>query len=316
MRALVYDGTLKLVHDYASPSPAGGEALLRVTCAGICNTDLEVTRGYGDFHGVLGHEFVGVVEAADDAGLIGQRVVGEINVACGACAYCRAGMPTHCRQRGAIGIHARQGAFAEYLTLPAGNLHRVPAGVSDHEAVFTEPLAAALQILQQVHVRPTDSVIVLGDGKLGLLAAQVLHLTGCSLLLAGRHSSKLALAAELGISTELAANLGEREADIVVECTGQPAGLELARTLVRPRGVIVLKSTFHGTPAVALTPYVVDEVTIVGSRCGPFAPALRLLAQRHVSVAGMISATYALADGVEAMARAAAPGVVKVLLRP
>jgi len=316
MRALVYDGSLKLVENYPSPSTASGEALLRVLLAGICNTDLEVTRGYADFRGVLGHEFVAVVDDAVDRRLVGQRVVGEINVACGACSYCLAGMPTHCRQRTALGIHSRQGAFADYLTLPEFNLHPVPAGVSDEEAVFVEPLAAALQILEQVHVRPTDQVIVLGDGKLGQLAAQVLHLTGCDLLFAGRHQAKLDLAAERGIRTMLASDLSDQRADIVVECTGQASGLDLARTLVHPRGTIVLKSTFHGTPAMALTPYVVDEVTIVGSRCGPFAPALRLLQNKQVAVTGMITATYALQDGVQAMDRAAAPGVLKVLLRP
>jgi threonine dehydrogenase-like Zn-dependent dehydrogenase len=316
MRALVYDGLLRLAENSPPPLTAAGEALVRVTLAGICNTDLEITRGYTDFRGVLGHEFVGVVEQSPDGRLVGQRVVGEINASCGVCSYCKAGLPTRCSQRTVLGIHGRSGAFAEHLTLPLGNLHPVPAGVSDEEAVFVEPLAAAVQILDQVHIRPTDSVIVLGDGKLGLLAAQVLTLTGCDLLAVGKHAHKLALLAERGIRTAVVSELAAQRADVVVECTGQPAGLEMARTLVHPRGTIVLKSTFHGTPAVALTPYVVDEVTIVGSRCGPFAPALRLLQNKHVEVRGLISAVCALADGVGAMESAAKPGVLKVLLRP
>lgn len=316
MRALVYDGSLKLVERHPAPVAADGEALLRVRLAGICNTDLEVTRGYADYRGILGHEFVAVVEQAHDERLVGKRVVGEINITCGACRFCLAGMPTHCQRRTTLGIHARPGVFADYVTLPERNLHIVPDSLSDEQAVFVEPLAAALQILEQVHVRPTDRVIVLGDGKLGLLVAQALSLTGCDLLAVGRHPGKLALLAQRGINTALADQAVPQNADVVVECTGQAAGLEQARNLVRPRGAIVLKSTFHGRQDVALTPYVVDEVTIVGSRCGPFAAALRLLLAGRVDVLNMISATYPLSEGVQAMARAAKPGVLKVLLKP
>ncbi len=315
MHALVFDESLHLA-DVPMPSPGNGEALVRVVLAGICNTDLETTRGYAGWRGVLGHEFVGVVEAAPSRRMVGQRVVGEINIACGACAYCHVGMPEHCTERTVLGIRAHAGAFAEFLTLPERNLHVVPPSVADDEAVFAEPLAAALQVLQQVHIRPNDRVIVLGDGKLGLLVAQVVRLTGCDLLVVGKHEDKLARLAVLDIATRTVGAPGLERADVVVECTGQPAGLEMARTLVHPRGTIALKSTFHGAALLALAPYVVDEVTVVGSRCGPFAPALRLLSRRLVHVRPLISVVYPLVQGVEAMRRAGEPGVLKVLLRP
>ncbi len=316
MQALVFEQSLRYVTNYPAPQYSTGEALIRVTLAGICNTDLEVTRGYADYRGILGHEFVGVVEDASDRSLVGQRVVGEINIACGACSYCLSEMPAHCANRNVLGIRAHAGAFADYLTLPERNLHVVPAPIRDNEAVFTEPLAAALQVVQQVHVHPQDRVAVLGDGKLGALVAQVLRLTGCDLLVIGRHAQKLAILDRLGIATMLAPAAADVRADIVVECTGQPEGLETARRLVHPRGTIVLKSTFHGMAPVALSPYVVDEITIVGSRCGPFAAALRLLQNRLVDVGPLLSAVYPLAAGVEAMARAATPGMMKVLLQP
>jgi len=313
--ALAYDKALRIATQHPLPIVQNGDALIRVHLAGICNTDVEITRGYADFHGILGHEFVGVVEDAPDSKLIGRRVVGEINVACGVCTYCLAGLPTHCANRSVLGIHARDGAFAEYVVLPPRNLHVVPDSIPDDEAVFTEPLAAALQILEQVHIHPTDSVIVLGDGKLGSLVAQVVRLVGCDLVAVGKHEEKLAKLAALGIATAQADDVSGRRADIVIECTGQPSGLDLARALVHPRGVIVLKSTFHGTPPLALSPYVVDEVTIVGSRCGPFAAALRLLENRLVQVEPLISGVYPLAEGVQAMARATEPGILKILLQ-
>lgn len=316
MQALVFDQSLRFVRNHAAPQPGMGDALIRVTLAGICTTDIEITRGYADYHGILGHEFVGVVEDASTRGLVGQRVVGEINIACGSCSYCLSGMPAHCTQRRALGIRAHAGAFAGFVTLPERNLHVVPAAVRDDEAVFAEPLAAALQVAQQVHVHPQDSVVVLGDGKLGALAAQVLRLTGCDLVVVGRHAQKLALLDRMGIATMLAPAPDDVRADIVVECTGKAEGLETARRLVHPRGTIVLKSTFHDAAPVALSPFVVDEVTVVGSRCGPFAAALRLLRNRLVDVSPLLAAVYPLADGVEAMARAATPGTMKVLLQP
>jgi threonine dehydrogenase-like Zn-dependent dehydrogenase len=316
MYALVYDGeALRLREDYPRPVPPPGEALVRVRLAGICNTDLEIVRGYMGFRGVLGHEFVGTVEEAEDRSLIGQRVVGEINAYCGACSTCRAGRPTHCPHRTTLGIWGRDGAFAEYLTLPVRNLHRVPDTISDEEAVFTEPLAAALEILEQVHLRPTDRVVVLGDGKLGLLVAQVLALMGCDLLAVGRHQEKLAILARRGIPTALASEAEGLAADVVVECTGRPEGFTAARRILRPRGMLVLKSTYHGGVEADLTGLVVDEITLVGSRCGPFPPALRMLERGLMDVRSLISAIYPLARGVEASARAAEPGVLKVLLR-
>jgi len=313
MKALVFDGTLHFASDYPRPSPPPGEALVRVLLAGICNTDLEIIKGYMGFRGVLGHEFVGMVVEAPDAALVGKRVVGEINAWCGDCPTCRAGRPTHCPHRTTLGIYGRDGAFAEFLTLPQRNLHLVPDGVSNEAAVFVEPLAASLEILEQVHVRPTHRVAVLGDGKLGLLVAQVLALTGCDLTVAGHHAAKLAFLARKGIATTTRSPEGQF--DVVVECTGQAAGFELARRLVRPRGILVLKSTFAGTQEVALAPLVVDEVTLVGSRCGPFAPALRLLAGGLVDTSSLISAVYPLEEGLEAMERARQRGTLKVLLR-
>ncbi len=316
MQALVYDGeALRVREDYPRPVPPPGEALVRVRLAGICNTDLEIVRGYMGFRGVLGHEFVGTVEEAEDRSLIGQRVVGEINAACGECPTCRAGRPTHCPYRTTLGIWGRDGAFAEYLTLPVRNLHAVPDTVSDEEAVFTEPLAAALEILEQVHLRPTDRVVVLGDGKLGLLVAQALALMGCDLLTVGRHREKLAILARRGIPTARESEAEGLTADVVVECTGRPEGFAAARRILRPRGTLVLKSTYHGRVEADLTGLVVDEITLVGSRCGPFPPALRLLQRGLVDVRALVSATYPLVQGVEAFARAAEPGVLKVLLR-
>lgn len=306
------DKRLSLRHDLPAPQPPPGEALVRVLCAGICNTDVELTRGYYPYRGVLGHEFVGVVES--DGEWRGARVCGEINAACGACASCRAGRRTHCERRTVLGIVDRDGAFAEYLTLPVENLHAVPEAVPDDEAVFAEPLAAALEITQQVHVRPDDRVVVVGDGKLGLLCAQVLALTGCDLTAVGRHPGKLEVLARRGIRTALAGEVPVLRADMAVECTGSPAGFELARSLLRPRGTLVLKSTYAGSITVDLSRVVVDEITLVGSRCGPFAPALGLLARRQVDVRSLIHARYPLQDSLAAMERAVQPGVLKVLL--
>ncbi|HID86331.1 MAG TPA: alcohol dehydrogenase, partial [Anaerolineae bacterium] len=290
-------------------------ALVRVSLAGICNTDLEITRGYMGFRGVLGHEFVGVIEVCEEPALVGQRVVGEINAACGECPICRMGLPTHCPNRTVLGILGRDGAFAEALTLPIGNLHPVPDSITDEEAVFVEPLAAALEILEQVHVHPTDRVVVLGDGKLGLLVAQVLALTGCDLTAVGHHPEKLAILERRGVDARLSDEALDIKADIAVECTGHPSGFAAARAMVRPRGVIVVKSTFHGTLEMDLSGLVVDEVTVVGSRCGPFPPALRLLERKLVDVRSLISAVYPLDEGVDAFQRAEERGTLKVLLR-
>ena len=279
----------------------------------MCNTDLELVRGYYPFTGIPGHEFVGRVEEGPRE-WIDRRVVGEINASCGACATCRAGRRTHCPSRTVLGIKGRDGVFAEWLTLPVENLHAVPDDVPDEVAVFAEPLAAALQVQQQVAIGPRDAVAVVGDGKLGQLVARTLALSGCALTVVGRHARKLERLAARGIAT--AASLEPRSADVVVECTGNPEGLALARAAVRPRGTIVLKSTYHGEAPVNLSAVVVDEVTLVGSRCGPFAPALELLAAGRVAVADLVDARFPLADGVAAFEKAGAPGVLKVLIAP
>jgi alcohol dehydrogenase len=316
MRALCFDGQLHLRSDYPDPALPSGEALIQTRLAGICNTDLEIMRGYMGFRGVLGHEFVGTVVRADDApGLVGRRVVGEINAYCGRCPTCLRGDPTHCPNRTTLGIDHRDGVMADYFTLPARLLYPVPDALPDEWAVFAEPLAAACEIAERVHVRPTDRVIVMGDGKLGLLVAQVLQLTGCDLLAVGRHPEKLGILERRGIRVQIAGEEVKPGADVVVEATGSVAGFAAARALVRPRGTLVLKSTFHGDVALNLSMLVVDEVTIVGSRCGPFLPALRLLTQRLVDVEALIHETLPLEAGPAAFERAAAPGVLKVLLK-
>lgn len=318
MRGLWLEGkALRLREDVPTPAPPAGEALVRVLAAGVCNTDLELVRGYYPFTGIPGHEFVGRVESAPGAlEWEGRRVVGEINASCGRCAACAAGRRTHCERRTVLGIVNRHGAFADYLTLPVQNLHEVPASLGDDEAVFTEPLAAALEVQEQVKVGPGDRVVVVGDGKLGNLVAQTLALTGCSLMVLGRHAAKLALLAERGIATGGADAIRAGEADIVVECTGNREGFELARSAVRPRGTVVLKSTYAGPTSLDMSRIVVDEITLVGSRCGPFAPALRLLAERRVDVAPLVHARFPLAEAVAAFAEAERPGVLKVLVEP
>ncbi len=317
MRAAVCDNGLRFDPAYPDPVPPPGEALIRVRLAGICNTDLELLRGYMAYRGVLGHEFVGEVVQGPDPAWLGRRVVGDINAACYTCDTCRAGRHTHCPNRTTLGIYRRDGALADYLLLPQANLHAVPDSVPDEAAVFVEPLAAACEILEQVHLRPTDRVVVLGDGKLGLLVAAVLRLTGCDLTLVGRHREKLALAAAWGVPGRLSDEpLPAHEADVVVECTGSPDGFALARRLLRPRGTLVLKSTYHGALSVDMSALVVDEITLVGSRCGPFAPAIRLLAAGLVDPRPLIAATYRLADIEAAFAHAGSKGVLKVLVAP
>ncbi|NTW03840.1 MAG: alcohol dehydrogenase catalytic domain-containing protein, partial [Oscillochloris sp.] len=277
MQALLFDGNLNLIQNYPSPQLTPGEAIIRPHLTGICNTDIEITRGYMGFSGVLGHEFVGtVVDCAED-NWVGQRVVGEINAACLRCPTCLRGDHTHCPHRTTLGIDRRNGAMAELVSLPINCLHVVPATVPDEAAVFTEPLAAALEILDQSHVRPTERVAVVGDGKLGAMIVQVLRLIGCDLTLVGRHPERWALYDGQAIRCLHSDNPPTEQFDLVVDCTGNPAGLETARRLVRPRGRLVLKSTFKADSQLNLTMLVIDEVQLIGSRCGPFAPALKLL---------------------------------------
>ena len=332
MRALVFrNNVLKLEKNYPLPDLQSGEALIRVLLAGICNTDLEIVRGYMAFQGVLGHEFVGIVEAVHEGPgaspptyLIGKRVVGDINAAChrSDCGYCRQNMFAHCPNRITLGIVNRDGAFAEYLTLPVAILHLVPDNVSDEEAVFVEPLAANFEILEQAHVKPTDRVFVLGDGKMGQLAVQVLALSGCEVTMVGKHEEKLAMAAQRGIQTRLMEEVEGTQfsapasrVDLVVECSGSVQGLELALRLVRPCGTIILKSTVADKSTLHLAQIVIDEIYVQGSRCGPFAPAIRALSQKTVDIRPLISARYSLDEGVVAFEHAASPGVLKVLVK-
>lgn len=314
MRALwLQDRQLRLRDDVPMPEPAAGEALVRVLCAGICSTDLELVRGYYPYSGVLGHEFVGVVESGP-AHMCGRRVVGEINASCGACDQCARGQPTHCLQRTVLGILQRAGCFAQYLTLPAANLHIVPDEVSTTAATFTEPLAAALEIEAQVPLALRQRVLVVGAGRLGHLIAQTLALTGCELWVAGRAPAQLAWLAARGLHVCAAADAEPHAFDMAVECTGNAQGFALALRALRPRGTLVLKSTYAGSLTLDAAPIVVNELTVVGSRCGPFAPALQLLAAGRVLVEPLVHARYALADGMAAFAHAAQPAVLKVLL--
>jgi len=302
--------------------PHGGpEALVRVLLSGICNTDLEIARGYAGFQGTIGHEFVGIVTDARDASLVGQRVVGEINAGCHDCELCATGDSRHCPDRTVLGIHGRDGAHAEFLRLPVKNLLPVPDRVADEHAVFAEPLAAACGIMERVAIESGDRVAIIGDGKLGLLCAQAIALSGAATLLVGKHADKLRIAERRGIETATTKTAGKRKREfaVVVEASGSPSGLAAALELLRPRGTLVLKSTFHGPgsfDAIDQARLVVDELSIVGSRCGRMQPALELLKKGALDIDSLISEEYPLARGVHAMQRAATRGVLKVFLRP
>jgi alcohol dehydrogenase len=305
-----------------------GWALVRVRLAGICNTDIEILRGYHDFHGTLGHEFVGDVvrvASAKDRGWIGRRVAGEINLACAGlgfrrpCSYCRRRIPTHCERRRVLGIIGHDGAFAEYLALPVVNLHRVPASIPDEAAVFTEPLAAACEILEQINTRAHREAAVIGDGKLAQLIVRVLRAAGLRVVMIGKHASKLRLARLARITTVKVASASAHRSNqysLTVEATGSPSGLELAQDITVPRGTVVLKSTFHGAAEVETWPMVVKELTVIGSRCGPFPAALALLRSGRVDPRPLISRIFPLKDAAKAIRYAQQPGVMKVLLRP
>ncbi len=318
MKALFFDGLmLHLIDNYKAPSPRENEALIRVLVAGICGTDMEIIKGYKGFKGIPGHEFVGVVEKANGrySNFAGKRVVGEINLGCGKCELCLRGIEKHCPERIALGITNKDGVFAEYVTLPMKNLWEVPDRLSDEEAVFTEPLAAAFEVVEQVHVKPTDRVLVLGDGKLGLLVAIVLSQSGANVIVAGKHETKLDIARQQKIRTKRVDELSKRKTyEIVVEATGSSEGLDLALDLVKAQGTIVLKSTIAEEKEINLTRAVIDEVTIVGSRCGPFPPALAALASGRIDVKPLISAVYSFDQAPKAFERASEQDVVKVLL--
>jgi 2-desacetyl-2-hydroxyethyl bacteriochlorophyllide A dehydrogenase len=309
-------GAVSYRDDLPRPVPPTGEALVRVTLTGICGTDLAMTRGYYDYVGIPGHEFVGEVEDGPDPDLVGRRVVGEINAACGDCPTCRQGMPGHCPNRTVLGIQARPGSMAQYLTLPAVNLHEVPDDLSDEAAVFCELLAAALQIEEQVPIRPEHQVLVVGAGRLGQLIARTLALTGCRLSVVARHANQWDRLRQVDIVVTEADRVGRRSADIVVEASGSVSGFELAVHAVRPRGTIVLKSTYAEPLPLATSRVVVDEITIVASRCGPFAKALQLLQEGAVDPSPLIHARLPLSEGAQAFELATGPGTLKVLLEP
>ena len=313
MRAAVFDGELS-VQDRPEPERSTGEALIRVTLAGICNTDVEILRGYMDFTGILGHEFVGVVAECDEAAWTGRRVVGEINLPCRSCDLCAKGLGKHCRNRTVLGIAGKDGAFAEFVTLPVEDLHAVPDGVRDQQAVFTEPLAACFEMLERGIVGPDDRVVVLGDGKMGALACAVMATVSGDVTLLGKHPEKLNRITPPGVRTALVGESGACNFDVAVECTGSPRGLSDAVRLVHPRGIIFLKSTVSEGIPLNLSPVVVDEITIVGSRCGPFEPALAALARGDVKVDHLVDAIFPVEEALAAFDEAQRPGVMKVLL--
>jgi threonine dehydrogenase-like Zn-dependent dehydrogenase len=316
MEALYWDGRdLTIQTSYPIPQGDDQTALVKVHLAGICSTDLQIFKGYMQFRGVPGHEFVGSVSAGPSRWR-GKRVVGEINFGCGQCDSCRRELARHCSSRRVMGIADADGAFTEYLAVPIANLHLVPGNVSDEEAVFTEPLAAAFEILEQAQFDPGDEVLVLGDGKLGNLCAQVLRLTGAKITAVGKHAEKLSLIKKSGVRTVLLDDWQPRLFDIVVEATGSAQGLQLALSCVRPRGRLVLKSTIAGDHQLCLAPIVINEITVIGSRCGPFPDALKALAEKSVSVAPLIETGFPLTQALAAVHHAGRPGARKVLLRP
>jgi len=309
----LYNGAV-LVREQPRPRRPDGFALIRLLCGGICNTDLELQRGYYGFRGTPGHEFVGEVIAADNSNWIGQRVVGEINLACGACEWCRRGWGRHCPRRSVLGIVKHPGAFREFLTLPEQNLHRVPREISTEEAVFVEPLAAACEILDQVRIPASAPVAVLGDGKLGLLIGQVLKAYGAEVHQYGHHKDNLRIATALGIDARIGKTTPKGLYDWVVDATGSSLGLAQAVKMTRPRGTVVMKSTVHGLVGIDSAPLIVNEITLVGSRCGRFEPALKLLRTRGVRVDNLISEVLPLKKAPLAFRHAAQSGAMKVLL--
>ena len=303
------------------PQPRAGEALIKVRLAGICRTDLEIAKGYMSFAGIPGHEFVGEVarlneaDMGREAGWIGQRIMGEINCGCGQCEICRSGLERHCPQRTILGIQGRNGALAEYLTLPLRNLHPIPDELSDQSAVFTEPLAAALEILEQVRIEPGSRVLVIGDGKLGLLVARVMQIHGCKLLCLGADSRKMGILKQWGIEAIHHSAYKADSRDFVVEASGRPEGFNLALSAIKPRGTLILKSTYHGSLNLDAASLVINEIAVIGSRCGPFVPALNLLAQKRIPTDDLVTATYPAHDMLKAFDHASQPEALKVLIQ-
>jgi len=315
MRAIVFDKSLAFQPRYHEPAREGGDTLIRVRQAGVCATDVEILKGYMNFAGVPGHEFVGEVVDSPKKELVGKRVAGEINIVCGRCDLCLSGLSSHCRNRSVLGILRHDGAFADFVRLPAVNLHVLPKTLDDDTAVFVEPVAAAYQILKQIKLDNRKWVTVLGDGRLGLLVAQVMRNAGCPVRVIGKHPDKLAICEKWGIRSRLLADIVPRhDQDVVVDCTGSADGFELAMQLVRPRGTIVLKSTAAAGKPLNLAPVVIDEINVIGSRCGPFKEAIRALAEKAVDVNSLISRRMKIDQGVAALELAAKPGVLKVIM--
>jgi len=314
MKALVFDGTLRLA-EMPLPSRSGDEVLVRVTKAGICNTDHEIVAGYmPGFKGTLGHEFLGVVEKADDKKLVGKRVTAEINCGCGTCDWCKSGMERHCPNRSVIGIKDRDGAFAEYICVPARNVVTVPDSIPDTNAIFIEPLAAALEIPEQISLE-NKSVLLIGDGKLGLLIAHAVRMSHCDMLVLGKHQENLALLAAKGIKTVLARDFVKKQFDVVIEASGSPAAFPIAVECVKPRRSIVLKSTYAHNLAFNPAPIVVNEITLIGSRCGRFTDALRFLETCKPDFSPMISKEFSIENGMEAFEYSKISGVLKVIIK-
>ena len=323
MKAIVFDKELKLDKNYPKPVPQKGEALIKISLAGICNTDYEITKGYMGYVGVLGHEFVGVVESVnsdkqEDLKWVGKRVVAEISWGCDNpnCEWCAKKNYRHCPNRHTIGIWKKDGCMAEYLTIPTNILFEVPENVTDEQAVFVEPLAAACEISEQLHIEPTAKVVVLGDGKLGLTTALALNSLNLDVLLVGKHQNKLDIAKAQGVATQLLKDFQiEKKYDVVVEATGTASGFETSMALTKPRGVLVLKSTVATGKELNLAPIVIDEITVLGSRCGQFAPALRLLKNNRIDFTPFISKIYSIDDALEAFEANKAKDTLKILIK-
>lgn len=315
MKAAYLDGSKITVQDHPNPKP--GETLVKVRLAGICGTDLEMIQGYASYTGILGHEFVGEIVESANKNLIGKRVVGEINAGCGKCSACQSGLERHCPQRTVLGIYKRDGAFAQYLSLPEKNLHTIPDSISDEQAVFVEPLAAAFEIEEQLKIDKNSKIAILGDGRLAQLIVRVLRINHTNITCFGKHQNKLQLLSKLGIKTSLAIMPENEHAfDVVVEATGSESGFLDTMRLAKPRGTVVLKSTITSKSKLDLTSAIVNEITFVGSRCGPFRPAIQALATGIVSVDDLIDSTFPLEKLDDALAAARNPDRLKILLRP
>ncbi|NNM02452.1 MAG: alcohol dehydrogenase catalytic domain-containing protein [Nitrosopumilus sp.] len=316
MKAAFFDGK-KIIFDQNYPEPTSSESLVRVNLAGICGTDLEILDGYMKYNGILGHEFVGTVEKSENSKLVGKRVVGEINAGCGVCNSCKNGMSRHCPNRTVLGILKRNGAFAEFVSLPEKNLHVLPDSISDEQAVFVEPLAAAFEIKEQVKLDPLWNVAVIGDGRLAQLIARVIKLSCKNITCFGRHKNKLQSLEKLGIKTKIGIESSDEFTfDLVIEATGSNSGFSDTLKLTRPRGIVILKSTIASRENLDLTPAVVNEITLVGSRCGLFKPAIDALATGMITVDDLIDSTFPLEKFQEAIIHAKKPDTLKVFLKP